>query len=89
MATKALNFKIDEKQVNDMKSVAGVFNMTLTELIKNALDEYIAELKNDPFYRLTANVQEASEEETEEILSEIESMSDDDLAIASKEQLTV
>jgi len=89
MATKALNFKIDEKQINDMKSVAGVFNMTLTELIKNALDEYIAELKNDPFYRLTANVQEASEEETEEILSEIESMSDDDLAIASKEQLTV
>ena len=89
MATKALNFKIDEKQVNDMKSVAGVFNMTLTELIKNALDEYIAELKNDPFYRLTANVQEASEEETEEILSEIESMSDDDLTIASKEQLTV
>ncbi len=89
MATKALNFKIDEKQVNDMKSVAGVFNMTLTELIKNALDEYIAELKNDPFYRLTANVQEASEEETEEILSEIESMQDDDLAIASKEQLTV
>lgn len=89
MATKALNFKIDEKQVNDMKSVAGVFNMTLTELIKNALDEYIAELKNDPFYRLTANVQEASEEETEEILSEIESMRDDDLAIASKEQLTV
>ncbi len=89
MATKALNFKIDEKQINDMKSVAGVFNMTLTELIKNALDEYIAELKNDPFYRLTANVQEASEEETEEILSEIESMRDDDLAIASKEQLTV
>ena len=89
MATKALNFKIDEKQVNDMKSVAGVFNMTLTELIKNALDEYIAELKNDPFYRLTANVQEASEEETEEMLSEIESMQDDDLAIASKEQLTV
>ena len=89
MATKALNFKIDEKQVNDMKSVAGVFNMTLTELIKNALDEYIAELKNDPFYRLTANVQEASEEETEEILSEIESMQDDDLTIASKEQLTV
>ena len=89
MATKALNFKIDEKQVNDMKSVAGVFNMTLTELIKNALDEYIAELKNDPFYRLTANVQEASEKETEEILSEIESMSDDDLTIASKEQLTV
>ena len=89
MATKALNFKIDEKQINDMKSVAGVFNMTLTELIKNALDEYIAELKNDPFYRLTANVQEASEEETEEILSEIKSMSDDDLTIASKEQLTV
>ena len=38
-------------------------------------------IKMDPYYRLTANVMDASPEETEEILSEIESMSDDDLML--------
>ena len=89
MAAKALNFKMDEKDISELKKVAGVFNMSLTDLIKNALSEYLVQLKSDPFYRLTANVQEASEEETDEILSEIEKMSDDELTIVSKEQLTV
>jgi NACalpha-BTF3-like transcription factor len=83
MATRALNFKMDEAEILDMKEVAGVFNMSVTDLVKNAVKEYIIELKKDPFYRLTANVQEASEEESEEILTAIEEMSDDDLAIVS------
>jgi NACalpha-BTF3-like transcription factor len=83
MATRALNFKMDEAEIQDMKEVAGVFNMSVTDLVKNAVKEYIIELKKDPFYRLTANVQEASEEESEEILTAIEEMSDDDLAIVS------
>jgi hypothetical protein len=89
MATRAMNFKMDEAEILDMKHVAGVFNMSVTDLIKNAVKEYIAELKNDPFYRLTANVQDASDEETEEILTEIEGLSDDDLTIASIKRFTV
>ena len=81
MATRAMNFKMDEAEILDMKHVAGVFNMSVTDLIKNAVKGYIAELKSDPFYRLTANVQDASDEETEEILTEIEGLSDDDLTI--------
>lgn len=45
--------------------------------------EYVSEIKNDQFYRLTANVEDASEEEAKEILADIEELSDDDLAIAS------
>ena len=89
MATKAMNFKMDETEILDMKHVAGVFNMSVTDLIKNAVKEYLAELKSDPFYRLTANVQDASEEESAEILTEIEGMTDDDLTIASTKQFTV
>ena len=83
MATKALNFKMDEADINDMKRVAGVFNISVTDLVKQAVKEYIEELKNDPFYRLTVNVEDASAEETEEILAEIERMDDDDLSITS------
>ena len=89
MAIKALNFKMEESDILDMKQVAGVFHMSVTDLIKNAVKQYIAELKNDPFYRLTANVEAASEEETEEILAEIESLSDDDLTTSSTKTFTV
>lgn len=89
MATKAMNFKMDEAEILEMKHVAGVFNMSVTDLIKNAVKEYLNELKSDPFYRLTANVQDASEEEAAEILEEIEGMTDDDLTIASTKRFTV
>ncbi len=83
MAVKAMNFKMEEADIRDMKAVAGVYNMSVTDLIKNAVREYITELKKDPFYRLTTNIQEASAEESEEILGEIEGLTDDDLTIAS------
>ena len=83
MAVKAMNFKMEEADIRDMKAVAGVYNMSVTDLIKNAVRQYITELKKDPFYRLTANIQEASAEESKEILGEIEGLTDDDLKIAS------
>lgn len=89
MATKAMNFKMDEAQILDMKHVAGVFNMSVTDLIKNAVKEYIDELKNDPYYRLTANIQDAANEESAEILNGIDEMTDDDLTIASTKRFTV
>lgn len=89
MAVKAMNFKMEEADILDMKQVAGVFNMSVTDLIKNAIKEYLAELKMDPFYRLTTNVQEATVEESKEILAEIEGLTDDDLTITSAKRFTV
>lgn len=89
MATRALNFKMEEAEIQDMKDVASVFHMTLTELIKEATKDYVDRLKKDPFYRLTANVQEASAEESAEILEEIDGLTDDDLSIVSSERFAV
>ena len=89
MATKAMNIKIDEERLADIKSVAAVFHMSITDVVMDALDEYLPKMKNDPFYRLTANVEEASEEETQEILGELEALSDDDLKIASVKHFSV
>ena len=61
----------------------------MKESIKEAVREYVGKMKNDPFYRLTANVQEASPEETAETLAIIDSLSDDDLAISSTERVSV
>lgn len=89
MATKMMNFKMAEEDILDMKEVASVYNMTVTDLIKNAVNKYISELKKDPFYRLTVNVQDASAEETDEILTELNNLSDDDLTIVSTKKFEV
>ena len=89
MSVKGMNFKMEEDEILDMKHVAAVFNMSVTDLIKNAIKEYIAKLKKDPFYRLTANVREADEDESREILDVIDGMSDDDLTISTVKHFTV
>jgi hypothetical protein len=89
MAVRAMNFKMDEMQIDDVKHVASVYHMTITDLIKEAVSEYLTKMKADPFYRLTANVEEADAAESAEILDAISSMEDDDLAIASSERFTV
>ena len=89
MAVRAMNFKMDEMQIDDVKHVASVYHMTITDLIKEAVSEYLIKMKADPFYRLTANVEEADAAESAEILDAISSMEDDDLAIASSERFTV
>lgn len=83
MASRAVNLRLDESEILDIKRVAAIFNTTLTAIIREALKEYLSKKKNDPYYRLTANVELASNEESAEILNEIEGLSDDDLAISS------
>ncbi len=89
MPVRLLNFKMEESDIHEMNKVASVFNMTVTDLVKEAVREYIAKMKKDPFYRLTANVEEASADETAEVLGAIEKMSDDDLSIASIKRFDV
>lgn len=89
MASKVLNFKMDEAEILDLKQVAGVFHLSVTELVREAIRAYLLELKQDPFYRLTAQVQEASPEESEEILGELDRMTDEDLRIASSKRFTL
>lgn len=87
MALKAMNIKMEEERIMDIKSVAAVFHMSMTEVITEALDEYLNKMKKDPFYRLTMNVQDATAEESKEILAEIESLTDDDLKIVHTETI--
>ncbi len=89
MTLKALNFKMDETEINDMKHVAAVYHMTITDLIKDAVSDYLYRLKADPFYKLTSNVEDADEAETAEILESINNLNDDDLSIVSSKRFTV
>ena len=89
MASKAVNFKMDEETIRDVRSVAASFGMTQTEVLREALSEYLARMKADPYYRLTASVREADEAESAEVLSALDKLSDDDLTIVSAKRFTV
>lgn len=53
------------------------------------MKEYLAKEEKALFYRLTANVQEASAEECAEIISEIEEMSDQEQENSSVKRFTI
>ena len=89
METETLNMKWDAESLEEIRRTARVFNMTVTELFKESAETKLAELKSSPFYRLTQNIEDASEEETEEILKEISGLSDDGLAVSSSTFITV
>lgn len=89
MAMKVVNFKMEEAEILNMKKVASVFNITVTDMIKEAVREYMDKLKKDPFYKLTMNVEDASPEETAEILETLSGLNDEDLRIASSKTFSV
>ena len=89
MASKVMNFKMDEAEIIDMKKVAAIFNISVSDMIREAIKEHIGKLKKDPFYRLTVNVEDATPEENEEILAAIDALADDDLEIVSSKEFHV
>jgi len=89
MSVKAVNFKLEEEKILDMKNVANAFHITMTDVVNSAIDEYLIKLKKDPFFRLTQNVKDASESENEEILNALDSLSVEDLSITSIKRFSV
>ncbi len=89
MATKPVNLRMDEAQIMDIKDVASVFSMSFTDVIREAVDDYLVKKKKDPFYRLTSNIQEVTDKENEELISDLSSLNEDDLKIAETEVIRI
>ena len=86
MTMKALSFRTDERQIEDIKKAASMFQMSVAGLIREAGREYIdsrktAKQRKEEFFRRLENVEEASPEESAEILAMIDSMTEDDMQV--------
>ena len=86
MTMKALSFRTDERQIEDIKKAASMFQMSVAGLIREAVREYIdsrktAQQRKEEFFRRLENVEEASPEESAEILAMIDSMTEDDMQV--------
>ncbi len=79
----------DAFNFNWFKNGAYVLPITVTESFNEAAESKAAETKHDPFRMLTENVEDASEEETQELLDIISKLSEDDLAVSSREVIDV
>ncbi|MBQ3759679.1 MAG: hypothetical protein II876_09510 [Synergistaceae bacterium] len=83
MMTKALSFRTDESEIAEIKKAASMFQMSVAGLIREAVKEYIwnrktAQEKKESFFKRLENVEEASPEESAEILAMIDSLTEDD-----------
>lgn len=86
MTMKALSFRTDEKEIADIKKAASMFKMSVAGLIREAVREYIdsrktAQQRKEEFFRRLENVEEASPEESAEILAMIDSLTEDDMQV--------
>ena len=86
MTMKALTFRTDEKEIADIKKAASMFKMSVAGLIREAVREYIdrrktAQQRKEEFFRRLENVEEASPEESAEILAMIDSLTEDDMQV--------
>ena len=86
MTMKALSFRTDERQIADIKKAASMFQMSVAGLIREAVREYIdsrktAKQRKEEFFKRLENVEEASPEESAEILAMIDSMTEDDMQV--------
>ncbi|MBQ9595165.1 MAG: hypothetical protein IJR35_04830 [Synergistaceae bacterium] len=89
MAVKTLRLKLKENELADVRQVASVFHMSVNRVFREALKNYVDTKKQTPLYRLTANIEEASPEESAEILAMIENMTDDDWETVRVDHFTI
>ncbi len=74
MAVQALS----PEEIADMKKIAVVFKMSPADFVRKAVREYMEQKKHEPFYRMTADIEEVDADEAEELLALIDSMTEDD-----------
>lgn len=82
--TKTLSIRFETSLIEEIKKIVDVYSTSLSDFIRDSVKKEVDLRKNDFFYKL-AQVDYCSEEESQEIIEELNKMSKDDLQIAKKE----
>ena len=83
---KTLNFKIEEELLTEFKQITKQYHENASEILRGFVKSYVDEKQNDIYYKLT-NHSEASAEESQEILKELNKLSDEDLIMETVEEI--
>lgn len=82
---KSINLRLEENTIQEIKELGKIYHKNMTELLREAIEKFIQEKKNNVYYRLTANIEECSQEETDEIITALNNLTDEDLEIVEEE----
>lgn len=81
---KTLNFKIEEDLLKEFKDTVKQFHGNASGIMRELIRDYIKEKQNDVYYKLT-NYSETTQEEANEIMKELNSLTDEDLEMETME----
>ncbi|ALQ35373.1 hypothetical protein [Fusobacterium hwasookii] len=82
--TKAISIRFETSLIEEIKKILDVYSISLADFIRDSVKKEVDLRKNDFFYKLS-QCDYCSEEESQEIIEELNQMSEDDLKIAREE----
>lgn len=82
---KAISLRLDEQTLQDIKKVSSIYNIPTSDLIRKGIKMILEAKKSEAYYRLTADIEETTQKETDEIIERLNKYNDDELEIAEKE----
>lgn len=82
MITKTI--KMEESLIHEILEMSKIYNISFSDFVRKALKKEIEENKNDFFYKMKT-VPYTTEEETEEVMKHLNSLSKEDLEYVEEE----
>ena len=86
---KAISLRLDEQTLQDIKKVSSIYNIPASDLIRKGIKMILEAKKSEAYYRLTADIEETTQKETDEIIERLNKYNDDELEIAEKESVVI
>lgn len=84
---KSINLRLEENTIQEIKELGKIYHKNMTELLREAIESFIQEKKNNIYYKLTTNIEACSQEETNEIMAELANLKDEDLELVEEEEI--
>ena len=86
---KAISLRLDEQTLQNIKKVSSIYNIPTSDLIRKGIKMILEAKKSEAYYRLTADIEETTQKENDEIIERLNKYNDDELEIVEKESVVV
>jgi len=73
---KAISLRLDEQTLQDIKKVSSIYNIPTSDLIRKGIKMILEAKKSEAYYRLTADIEETTQKETDEIIERLNKYND-------------
>ena len=86
--TKPISIRFDASLFEEVKKIGEAYSISIAEFIRDSVKKEVDFIKNDFFYKLS-QLEYCSDEESKEIIEELNKMDEDDLKIVKREVIEI